>query len=324
MNSDKNHGKENAGGIPNVVALIGPTASGKTAISIELAKLFNAEIISCDSRQIYKLMDIGTAKPNTEEMQGIRHHLIDIIYPDSSFSYADFASCAAPIIKEILGRGKVPFIVGGTGFYLDGLVNGVSAIPEVGENKLKNLREELELLETAKLVSMLNKLDPESAARIKFNDRQRLVRAISVSELTGRPFSSFKDKKIINNNYNYLIIGLTKARELLYNSINLRVEVMFKNGLLNEVESLLNSGYGELAPGMKTIGYQECVEFFYGRKTKDEAMAMIKQNTRNYAKRQETYFKRFKIDNWFNKDENKSNDKKIFERMARLIENHIK
>ncbi|HOD39786.1 MAG TPA: tRNA (adenosine(37)-N6)-dimethylallyltransferase MiaA, partial [Candidatus Wallbacteria bacterium] len=174
-----------------VPVIVGPTASGKTALAIKIAQKFDAEIISCDSRQIYKYMDIGTAKPSRGELDAVNHHLIDIITPDRSFSYADFAACAAEKIKEITGRKKLPLIVGGTGFYLDGLVNGISQIPEMDPSLTLKMRDELELKETPFLVSELMKLDMDSAARIKFNDRQRLVRAIIVSRLSGAPFSSY-------------------------------------------------------------------------------------------------------------------------------------
>lgn len=306
-----------------VPVIVGPTASGKTALAVRLAREFDAEIVSCDSRQIYRFMDIGTAKPSAAELAAARHHLIDIITPDLSFSYADFADRAARTIGEILGRGKLPLIVGGTGFYLDGLVNGISQIPEMDPEAVRLMREELELRETAFLVSELRRLDIESASRIKFNDRQRLVRAIIVSRLSGAPFSAYRDAREKNNDYNYLFFGLTKSRELLYNNINSRVEGMFEAGLVNEVDSLLKMGYSSLMPGMKTIGYQECIEYLSGSLSFVEASDRIKQNTRNYAKRQLTYFKKFDFDNWFEKDDVTIDDDCVFESVAADISKNI-
>ncbi len=306
-----------------IPVIVGPTASGKTSLAIKIALEFGAEIVSCDSRQIYKYMDIGTAKPSGEQLSLVTHHLIDIITPDLSFSYADFASCAALKIDEILGRGKLPIIVGGTGFYLDGLINGISRIPQFDHNEARRLRDGLELEETAFLVSELRKLDMESASRIKYNDRQRLVRAIIVSKLSGAPFSAYKDAREKNNEYNYLIFGLTKSRELLYNDINLRVDEMFKDNLVEEVASLLKKGYSRSMPGMKSIGYQECIEYLDGRISKEEARALIKQNTRNYAKRQLTYFKRFNFKNWFEKGDISIGDSKVYEAVAADISKNI-
>lgn len=303
-----------------VFALIGPTASGKTAISIELARSFGAEIVSCDSRQIYKFMDIGTAKPDALERRGVPHHLIDVITPDLSFSYAEFADAAEKAIDEIYSGGAVPLIVGGTGFYLDGLVNGVSMVPEFDGDDVRALREKLELSDNSALVTMLSKLDPASAGRIKFNDRQRLVRAVIVSKLAGRPFSSFKDLKSPSGRYNYFIYGLTKERDLLYNSINLRVEVMFQKGLLDEAASLLRAGYTEIMPGMKTIGYQECVALLRGKTSFSDTVSLIKQHTRNYAKRQETYFRRFEVSEWYSRDDSAGTDSRIKDSLSRHIE----
>ncbi|HOT74643.1 MAG TPA: tRNA (adenosine(37)-N6)-dimethylallyltransferase MiaA [Candidatus Wallbacteria bacterium] len=306
-----------------VPVIIGPTASGKTALAVRIAQKFDAEIISCDSRQIYKYMDIGTAKPSRGQLEAVKHHLIDIITPDRSFSYADFAAYAAEKIKEITERKKMPLIVGGTGFYLDGLVNGISQIPEMDPALTLKMRDELELKETSFLMSELMKLDMDSAARIKFNDRQRLVRAIIVSRLSGAPFSSYKDVREKNNDYNYLIFGLTKTRQLLYNNINLRVDEMFENGLVEEVAFLLKKGYSKLAPGMKSIGYQECIEYLNGSLTSSEAADMIKQNTRNYAKRQLTYFKRFSFEKWFEKDDASINDSGVYESIIADISKNI-
>lgn len=319
MNGAVKTGKKN-----NLVpVIIGPTASGKTSLAIKIALELGAEIISCDSRQIYKFMDIGTAKPSREQLNSVTHHLIDIITPDLSFSYADFAAEAAVKIKEIFGRGRLPIIVGGTGFYLDGLINGISQIPQFDQNEARRLRDGLELEETAFLVSELRKLDMESASRIKYNDRQRLVRAIIVSKLSGAPFSTYKDAREKNNEYNYLIFGLTKSRELLYNNINLRVDEMFSDNLVEEVESLLKKGYTQFMPGMKSIGYQECLEHISGRISVEDARALIKQNTRNYAKRQLTYFKRFKFKNWFEKDDISVNDSKVYEAVIADISKNI-
>ena len=309
---------------PSVFVLIGPTATGKTAISIELARQFGAEIISCDSRQIYKFMDIGTAKPTAEELALAPHHLIDLITPDRFFSYADFAAEAEKKLDEITARGKTAFIVGGTGFYLDGLINGVSEIPEMDQEKTGKLRLELEMKDSAELVTILRKLDIDSAGRIKPNDRQRLIRAIVVSSLSGKPFSHFKDIKTRSEKYKYLIFGLTKPRDLLYNNIGLRVDTMFKKGLLDEVRGLLKMGYTGLMPGMKTIGYQECVDHLEKCLPLADAAELIKQHTRNYAKRQETYFKKIDVLNWYVRDGEPVTDRKICDSLKQNIEKKFK
>ncbi len=309
---------------PAVFVLIGPTATGKTAISIELARMFGAEIISCDSRQIYKYMDIGTAKPTAEELALAPHHLIDLITPDRFFSYADFAAAAEKKIDEITARGKMAFITGGTGFYLDGLINGVSEIPELDQEKTGDLRLELEMKDSAELVTKLRKLDIDSAGRIKPNDRQRLIRAIIVSSLSGKPFSHFKDIKKRSEKYKYLIFGLTKPRELLYNNIGLRVDIMFKKGLLDEVRGLLKMGYTGLMPGMKTIGYQECVDLLEKGLALADAAELIKQHTRNYAKRQETYFKKIDVLNWYVRDGAPVTDGKIYDSLKKNIEKSLR
>ncbi|HNY13246.1 MAG TPA: tRNA (adenosine(37)-N6)-dimethylallyltransferase MiaA [Candidatus Wallbacteria bacterium] len=309
---------------PSVFVLIGPTATGKTAISIELARSFGAEIISCDSRQIYKHMDIGTAKPTAEELAQAPHHLIDLITPDRFFSYADFAAEAEKKLDEITARGKMAFIVGGTGFYLDGLINGVSEIPEMDQEKTENLRLELEMMDSAELVTILRKIDMTSAGRIKPNDRQRLIRAIIVSRLSGKPFSHFKDIKKKSEKYKYLIFGLTKPRELLYNNIGLRVDIMFKKGLLDEVRGLVKMGYTGLMPGMKTIGYQECVDHIEKGLPLAEVVELIKQHTRNYAKRQETYFKKIDVSNWYVRDGEPETDGKIYDSLKQNIEKNFK
>lgn len=306
-----------------IPVIIGPTASGKTAIAIKLALKINAEIISCDSRQVYKYMDIGTAKPTKLEQETVPHHLLDIITPDSSFSFADFANLAKKAIDQVINKGKIPLIVGGTGFYLDGLINGIPQF-EIDNNQAQILRQKLELKETTYLVNELIKLDIKAASKIKFNDRQRLIRAIIVSKLTGKPFSSFNDKKIKNNNYEYLIFGLTKPRNILYNDINRRVEEMIKLGLLDEVKSLLNMGYNQNMPGLKTIGYSECIDYLNGTFTFSEMLEKIKQHTRNYAKRQLTYFKKFTLFKWLERNENKVSDDEILQTLVLNIKNALK
>lgn len=273
----------------NVVAIAGPTASGKTKLSIEYAKNHNGEIISADSRLVYKGFDIATAKPTIEERQGIPHYLIDIVEPDFDYSVANFYDDAKSAIEEISSKGKKPIIVGGTGLYFRILLENY-APPRIKADE--NLRNELNQLSNEELSNKLKNLDFDAYEKIYTNDRVRLIRALEVTILSGVPFS--KQAGVKREEYNVTwITPKIESRDELNNRINKRVDEMVEKGLLEETESLLNK-YGRIKNITNTIGYQEMIEFLDNKISFDEAIEKIKLNSRHYAKRQLTWFRRNK------------------------------
>lgn len=284
-----------------VIVICGPTASGKTGLSIELAKKINGEIVSCDSMQIYKDMTIGTAKPTEDEMQGIKHYLIDCVSPDTRYSVSDYKKEATKAIQEILDKSKVPIIVGGTGLYLESLVRGI----EYAEIEVDlNYREELNRLEKEKgleeLYKIAKKIDESATSKISHNDKKRICRILEIYHSTGKTKTEIEiESRKKGVNYNYLLFGLNMEREKLYERINKRVDIMIQQGLIEEVKKLINK-YSNLPTAMQGLGYKEVVDFFNGVTTKDEMIEKIKQETRRYAKRQITWFKRYETITWLN------------------------
>ncbi|MCQ2469857.1 MAG: tRNA (adenosine(37)-N6)-dimethylallyltransferase MiaA [Ruminococcus sp.] len=284
---------------PKVLAVAGPTASGKTWLGIELAKLYGGEVISADSMQIYKGMDIASAKPSAEEMQGIPHHLIDFLDRDVTFSAADYVKLANEKIKEVLSRGKLPIIVGGTGLYIDSLLENVK-FSEGGSDEA--YRAELyafaEREGNEALHARLVQADAEAAEGIHPNNLVRVVRALEVCHVTGRKFSELKaESRLVESPYNSMIFGLNyHDRQKLYDRINLRVDIMVQNGLVDEARELWETS------GMKTaanaIGYKELIPFFEKTMSLDECIDKIKQETRRYAKRQLTWFRKNERIEW--------------------------
>jgi len=276
-----------------VIAIVGATASGKTAYSIELAKKINGEIISADSRYVYKGLDIGTAKPTIEERQGIPHYIIDIVEPNFDFSAGLYVSEAQKHIKDIISRGKTPIITGGTGLYFNILFHNYQ-LPNIEPDK--ELREELSHYEFNELFEMLIKLD-ETAKNVKIekNDKKKLIRAIEIVKKTGLPLDKARGKG--KNEYNVEWIGLNYKREELYDRINCRVDLMMETGLLDETKSLLRK-YGRISNITDTIGYREMIKYLDGEMTLDEAISKLKQNSRNYAKRQLTWFRKNEEIKW--------------------------
>lgn len=272
---------------------MGPTASGKTSLAIQIAKTINGEIISADSRLVYKGFDIAAAKPTLEERQGIEHHLIDIVEPEVDYSVANFCDDAKVAIKKIRQKGKTPIIVGGTGLYFRILLEDF-APPRVAPNY--ELRQELEQLESEKLFEMLKEIDPESAEKIHFNNKVKIIRALEVCKTLGKPHSEMAGKK--EPEFDVEWIGLNPAdRAVLYERINQRVDEMVKLGLVEETKKLLEK-HGRINNFVNTIGYQEILEYLDGLCTLDEAISNIKQNSRRYAKRQLTWFRRNKLIKW--------------------------
>jgi len=287
-----------------LLVLGGPTAVGKTELSIRLAEKLDGEIISADSMQIYKYMDIGSAKVTKEEMRGIKHHLIDIIEPDKQFSVADFKEHGDNALKDIISRGKFPIIAGGTGLYINSLTCNMTFTEA---EKDEEYRLELEKLAEEKgneyVHNMLKDIDPISYKEIHFNNRKRVIRALEVYKLTGKPFSSYNaGEDFYKSNYDIYYYVLTMDRQKLYDRINKRVDIMMENGLLDECIKLKNLGYTSHMQSMQGIGYKEILYYLENKISLEEAVNMIKQGSRNYAKRQLTWFRRDKRCIFLDKD----------------------
>ena len=284
----------------NVIAIVGPTASGKTALAVEIAKHIDTEIISADSRQIFKEFDIATAKPTTEETQGIKHHLIDVVNPDEEFTVADFADRASKIMENLFEQGKTPIVAGGTGLYFRILLENYD-MPRVAPNK--KLREELHKIEQEEgaeaLYNMLKESDPVLAQKMHPNNTVKIIRALEVCKTLNIPMSQAQKKKTPLYDIKWLGLGHLngKDRQMLYDRTDKRVDVMLEKGLEKEAHSLYEK-YGKISSLMNTIGYQEFIEYFEGNITFDEAVNKIKQNTRRYAKRQLTWFRPNKEIEW--------------------------
>ncbi len=286
-----------------LIILTGPTAVGKTALSVELAKDLNAEIISADSMQIYEYMDVGSAKVTKEEMDGIPHYMIDEVKPDFPFSVSEFQKRANKYIKEIDDKGKAVLVTGGTGLYLNSLIYDMDFAKSNSNSKLREeLEKELEENGIDYMHDKLKSLDSDAAERIHKNNTKRVIRALEVC-LDGKKMQDFSTDLRYNENYDPIIIVLNRDREVLYNRINKRVDIMMESGLIDEVKNLLNMGYNKDLISMQGIGYKEIVKYLEGEYTLDEAVEIIKRDSRRYAKRQITWFKRYKDAKWFDLDQ---------------------
>ncbi|EOD01049.1 tRNA (adenosine(37)-N6)-dimethylallyltransferase MiaA [Caldisalinibacter kiritimatiensis] len=294
-----------------LILLVGPTAVGKTSISIEIAKRLNAEIISADSMQIYKHMDIGTAKIKEQEKEGVKHYLIDIVYPNEKFTVSDYQKKAKECIDEILNKKKLPMLVGGTGLYVNSIVYDLDFTKAISNPKLRNKYNELaEIHGNEYLHEKLKKIDPKSANKIHINDRKRIIRALEVYHETGKPMSEYnKNFRKPNPTFELAFIGLTMNRKKLYDRINKRVELMIKEGLLDEVKNLLKMGYRPDSTALQGLGYKEIIKYFNNEYTYKEAIRILKRDTRRFAKRQITWFRRDKRIKWINLDLYDDNDK---------------
>lgn len=285
--------------------LIGPTAVGKTELSIDLAKRLNAEIISADSMQIYKYMDIGTAKITEEEMEGVPHHLIDFLYPDEEYTVSDYQRDASRLITEINARGRLPMVVGGTGLYINSLVYELNFAKAPPDEEYRVELEELAANYGIEYIhDLLSKVDPESAKTISKKDKKRIIRALEVYKTTGKTMSEYnKNFRKETDKYDLCMVCLNMDRQKLYDRINMRVDIMIENGLIDEVKGILHKGYHKNLVSLKGIGYKEIIEYLDGNLTLDEAIEKIKKGSRNYAKRQLTWFRRDKRIKWVNKDD---------------------
>ena len=295
-----------------VIVICGPTASGKTALSIELAKQINGEIVSADSMQIYKDMDIGTAKPTREEKQGVKHYLLDFVLPDERYSVAEYKKDAKNAIREIISKGKVPIVVGGTGLYIDSLIYEIEYNDiEINED----YRNELErICETEGLDILYNKakeIDSEAMKKISNNDKKRIMRVLEIYEATGKTKTEQEiesRKKPVE--FDYKVFAINWDREILYQRINKRVDIMIEQGLVEEVKNIVDK-YNKFPTAMQGLGYKEVVEYLKGECTKEEMIEKIKMETRRYAKRQFTWFRKNKQTIWIEGANDMQNNIKI-------------
>ena len=287
-----------------IIIITGPTATGKTDLAVRFALDIGGEVVNCDSMQVYKGMDIGTAKPRSEEKRGIPHHLLDIVDPDEDFNASIYRKYALPVIRDIGKRNKVCFVVGGTGLYIKSLIGGLFKCPPSDPHIREQLIGEYERLGKEALYERLKKLDPESARAIHPNDRVRITRALEVMELTGRPFSiQASDHSFKAREFSSIKICLYHDREILYERINRRCIKMFESGLVEETEKLLRKGYSPDLKPLKSIGYRHAVDFLYKQRSYKESIELLQRDTRRYAKRQITWFKADPEMMWFSPDE---------------------
>jgi len=280
----------------NIICIAGPTASGKTALSIALAKELHGEVVSCDSMQVYKYMDIGTAKPTVEERDGIVHHMLDVAEPEEDFSVSRYCEMAAPIVDDILARGRTAIIAGGTGLYMDALIRGndFAPFPSTG------MREKLEQQPIEEVYAQLQEVDPESAARLHLADKKRIIRAMEVYLETGETITAHNLRTQAQPpRYDPVWFGLSdENRQDLYDRIDRRVEQMVDLGLVDEIKALLARGIPEKATALQAIGYKEFLQVMHGQDTAENAVTQVQQSSRKYAKRQLTWFRRNSRMNW--------------------------
>jgi len=303
---------------PALILIVGPTAVGKTEIAIQLAEKLNGEIISADSRLFYRGMDIGTAKPSLEELGRVPHYLIDIVDPDETISLAVFQEKAKVIIADIHARGKLPFLVGGTGQYIRAVTQGWTPPEVLADERLREVLEKIKDDRGANwLHDRLAQLDPQSAQKIESRNVRRTIRALEVILSTGRKFSEQRGQ--IDTPYHLITIGLTRPREELYQRVDERIDLMFKNGIVDEVKGLLTKGYPATLPSMSAIGYRECVRVVKGELTVEQAKVEMKRATRIFVRRQANWFKESDANiNWFKAEVGV--DKEVEKTIQRLVD----
>ena len=304
----------------HIICIAGPTASGKTALAVEIAKELDGEVVSCDSMQVYKRMDIGTAKPTKEEMQGIVHHMIDVAEADEDFSVSRYCCMASPIVDDILARGKTAVIAGGTGLYMDSLIRGnaFAPFPSTGVREKLEAQADREGMEA--MLKWLQSIDPEAAGRLHLSDRKRILRALEVYLETGETITEHNRKtQAIPPRYNPLWLGLDFAdRAELYRRIDTRVGLMLDMGLVEEIQNLLSSGIPEKCTAMQAIGYKEFVAALEGQCTIAQAADQVRQSSRHYAKRQLTWFRRNQGIHWLTRTTGEGG-KEILEKARQVI-----
>ena len=297
----------------NIICIAGPTASGKTALAVELAKELNGEVVSCDSMYVYKCMNIGTAKPTEEEMQGIPHHMIDVAEPHEDFSVSKYCDMAAPIVDDIIARGKTAIIAGGTGLYMDSLIKGndFAPFPSTGMREKLEAQADREGMEA--MLKLLQSIDPDIAARLHLSDRKRIIRALEVYYETGETITAHNIKtQAVPPRYTPLWLGLDFAdRAELYRRIDLRVDIMLQQGLVEEIKTLLASGIPQKCTAMQAIGYKEFICALDGQCTIEEAAEEVRKSSRHYAKRQLTWFRRNKNIHWLTRSAGQTSEEII-------------
>ncbi len=288
---------------PKIIVICGPTGIGKTSTAIQLSQEFSGEIVSADSMQVYRKMDIGTAKPTQTEQELVPHHMINVVHPDELFDAAAFTKMADSIIRSIIQRNRLPFVVGGTGLYIKALIHGLFRTRPAETGVISRFRKESDQFGSEALHKQLAECDPQAAARIHPNDAFRIIRALEIFEATGRPISVHHDQhRFSEKKYHALKIGISCERETLYDRINQRVDVMLDQGLLGEVEQLLKKGYSADLKSMQSLGYRHMTAYLAGKTTWDETVNTMKRDTRRYAKRQLTWFKADPEIKWYTKD----------------------
>lgn len=304
----------------NIICIAGPTASGKTALAVALAKVTDGEVVSCDSMQVYKGMDIGTAKPNQEEMQGIVHHMLDVADPREDFSVSRYCEMASPIVDDIISRGKTAIIAGGTGLYMDALIRGNSFAPYPSTGMREKLEHQADNNGMEAMLALLNTIDPESASHLHLKDRKRILRALEVYYETGETIAEHNRKtQAIPPRYQPIWFGLEdEDRQELYSRIDHRVDKMLQEGLLDEIRKLLSSDIPEKCTAMQAIGYKEFIDALRGRCTVEDAAALVKQSSRHYAKRQLTWFRRNPAMHWLRR-KNGENTEEILARARQIL-----
>jgi len=305
----------------NIICIAGPTASGKTALAVELAKELGGEVVSCDSMQVYKRMDIGTAKPTAEEMQGIPHHMLSVAEPWEDFSVSRYCCLATPIVEDIVARGKTAIIAGGTGLYMDALIKGNTFAPFPSTGMREKLEQQADAEGMEAMKALLRSIDPEAAERI--HDRKRLIRALEVYYETGETITEHNKKtQAIPPRFQPLWLGLDfEERSELYRRIDLRVDLMLEAGLIGEICNLLDEGIGPNCTALQAIGYKEFIDALEGKCTFTEAAAQVQQSSRRYAKRQLTWFRRNGAMHWVTRKTGESTEEILAKARRILNEN---
>ncbi|MBQ4068983.1 MAG: tRNA (adenosine(37)-N6)-dimethylallyltransferase MiaA [Lachnospiraceae bacterium] len=306
-----------------LIILTGPTAVGKTELSIGLAKAVNGEIISADSIQVYKHMDIGSAKIMPEEMQGVKHYLVDELEPDEEFNIVKFKELSLKYMEEIYSKGKIPIIVGGTGFYIQGILYDIDFAQNDADKSYREELNELAKINGSEYIhDMLRKVDPVSADNIHFNNLKRVIRALEYYKQTGNRISEHNEEQRENESpYDFKYFVLNNDRDVLYSRIDKRVDIMIENGLIDEVKNLRDMGYSQNLVSMQGIGYKEIYSYISGEYSLDEAIELIKKNTRHFAKRQLTWFRREKNVTWVDYRDFNNKQDKMLEFMIKEVKN---
>ena len=306
----------------NIICIAGPTASGKTALAVALAKELNGEVVSCDSMQVYRRMDIGTAKPTQEEMQGIVHHMIDVAEPEEDFSVSRYCNLAAPIVEDIVKRGKTAIIAGGTGLYMDSLIQGNDFAPFPSTGVRERLEQQAREDGIQALYGQLSQIDPEAAKRLHLSDQKRIIRALEVYLETGETITEHNRKtQLLPPRFSPSWLGLDfENRADLYARIDRRVSLMLEQGLISEIQGLLSSGIPEKCTSMQAIGYKEFVSALHGACTIEEAADQVRQSSRRYAKRQLTWFRRNKKIRWLIRNPSQSGQEILASARQLLLE----